>query len=389
VFIDGVFQAHDSYSVSGTTLTFSTAPANTRVVTVYHARSSISGSNMIVDTMTGDNSDVTLTLSVAPVSENNVQVYFDGVYQSKANYSISGTTLTFSTAPATGVAVEAITHTQTTINEPAANTVTPAKIAAGDFYFDTDTLYIDSTNNNVGIGTASPARLLETVATNAGADITAFQVRNNNSSTSTSTSIRFVNSTSGTSTAGGGEISAIRNASDGGALTFKTAADSTATLTERIRILSGGGITFNGDTAAANALDDYEEGTFTVTATPSVSGTVTLSSVNVGYYTKIGNRVFFNYRVDVASVSSPSGRLNINLPFTVADISPSSSSRSTATTFIYNSVSTNIGDFVSFIPTGTSFVSIYVGSTATGSNTSANQMQSGTEIHVAGHYITN
>ena len=160
MFIDGVFQAHDSYSVSGTTLTFSTAPANTRVVTVYHARSSISGSNMIVDTMTGDNSDVTLTLSVAPVSENNVQVYFDGVYQSKANYSISGTTLTFSTAPATGVAVEAITHTQTTINEPAANTVTPAKIAAGDFYFDTDTLYIDATNNNVGIGTTSPEKIL-------------------------------------------------------------------------------------------------------------------------------------------------------------------------------------------------------------------------------------
>src|SRR6056300_783951 len=156
VFIDGAFQAQDSYSVSGTTLTFSTAPANTRVVTVYHARSSISGSNMIVDTMTGDNSDTTLTLSVAPVSENNVQVYFDGVYQSKANYSISGTTLTFSTAPATGVAVEAITHTQTTINEPAANTVTPTKIAAGDFYFDTDTLYIDSTNNRVGIGTTSP-----------------------------------------------------------------------------------------------------------------------------------------------------------------------------------------------------------------------------------------
>jgi hypothetical protein len=129
VFIDGVFQAHDSYSVSGTTLTFSTAPANTRVVTVYHARSNVSGANMIVDTMTGDNSDTTLTLSVAPVSVNNVQVYFDGVYQNKANYSISGTTLTFSTAPATGVAVEAITHTQTTINEPANGTVTSAKLS--------------------------------------------------------------------------------------------------------------------------------------------------------------------------------------------------------------------------------------------------------------------
>jgi hypothetical protein len=357
VFIDGVFQAHDSYSVSGTTLTFSTAPANTRVVTVYHARSSISGSNMIVDTMTGDNSDVTLTLSVAPVSENNVQVYFDGVYQSKANYSISGTTLTFSTAPATGVAVEAITHTQTSINVPANSSVAPASIAAGDFYFDTDTLYIDSTNNRVGIGTASPDAPLHVEATNA--------------------SMLLSNS-------GRTQYWRMQNVESVDALTFNL-----SDASEKLRIQSGGGISFNGDTAAANALDDYEEGTFTVTATPSVSGTVTLSSVNVGYYTKIGNRVFFNYRVDVASVSSPSGRLNINLPFTVADISPSSSSRSTATTFIYNSVSTNIGDFVSFIPTGTSFVSLYVGSSATGSNTSANQMQSGTEIHVAGHYITN
>ena len=79
-------------------------------------------------------------------------------------------------------------------------------------------------------------------ATNAGNDITALQVRNNDSSTSTSTSIRFVNSTSGTSTAGGGEISAVRNANDGGALTFKTAADTTATLTERMRIDSAGTI---------------------------------------------------------------------------------------------------------------------------------------------------
>ena len=30
-----------------------------------------------------------------------------------------------------------------------------------------------------------------------------------------------------------------------------------------MRILAGGGLTFGGDTAQANALDDYEEGTFT------------------------------------------------------------------------------------------------------------------------------
>jgi hypothetical protein len=93
--------------------------------------------------------------------------------------------------------------------------------------------------------------------------------------------------------------------------------------------LSGG--VYLGGTGAANLLDDYEEGTYTVTPTCSVSGTVTLSSLNVGYYTKIGNRVFFNHRVDVASVSSPSGRLTLSLPFAVADISPDASSRSTAT----------------------------------------------------------
>jgi len=157
VFIDGVFQAQDSYSVSGTTLTFSTAPVSGRVITVYHVRSSVSGANMNIDSMTGDGADTTLTLSVAPVNENNVQVYFDGVYQSKSNYSVSGTTLTFTTAPPSGVAVEAITHSQTDVNVPVDGTITPAKIASGDFYFDTDTLYIDSTNNRVGIGTTSPA----------------------------------------------------------------------------------------------------------------------------------------------------------------------------------------------------------------------------------------
>ena len=113
VFVDGVFQAHNAYSVSGTTLTLSAAPASGRVITAFHSTTTVGGSNNTINTMTGDNSDTTLTLSVAPVHENNVQVYFDGVYQSKSNYAISGTTLTFSTAPPTGVLVEAITNTNT------------------------------------------------------------------------------------------------------------------------------------------------------------------------------------------------------------------------------------------------------------------------------------
>ena len=69
-----------------------------------------------IDTMTGDGSDTTLALTNAPVNENATFVTIDGVAQHKSTYSVSGTTLTFSTAPPTGSAVEAITLNTTTIN---------------------------------------------------------------------------------------------------------------------------------------------------------------------------------------------------------------------------------------------------------------------------------
>ena len=131
---------------------------------------SIGGSsNLNIDTMTGDGSDTTLTLSINPTVENNTQVYIDGVYQNKDTYSVSGTTLTFSTAPPAGSAVEVMTITPSVVSllVPADGSVTPAKIASGDFYFDTNTLYVDSTNNRVGIGTASPSQALTVNGTDA------------------------------------------------------------------------------------------------------------------------------------------------------------------------------------------------------------------------------
>ena len=117
VFIEGVFQDQDAYSVSGTTLTFGTAPANGRGIIVYSVKHTVAGNNLNIDTMTGDGSDTTLSLTISPVSENNTQVFIDGVYQNKSTYSISGSTLTFSTAPPNGSAVECMTFTQTDVNE--------------------------------------------------------------------------------------------------------------------------------------------------------------------------------------------------------------------------------------------------------------------------------
>jgi len=77
-----------------------------------------------LDEFTGDNSTVDFTLSVSVTDENITQTYIDGVYQNKDTYSISGTTLTFSTAPPLNADIEVITFsTATTSDDLAAGSV--------------------------------------------------------------------------------------------------------------------------------------------------------------------------------------------------------------------------------------------------------------------------
>ena len=69
-----------------------------------------------VDTMTGDNSTTTLALSRTPGSMNNVLVFIDGIRQTPdTDYTLSGSTLTFTTAPETGVSVSVISGNDTPI----------------------------------------------------------------------------------------------------------------------------------------------------------------------------------------------------------------------------------------------------------------------------------
>ncbi len=85
--------------------------------------------------------------------------------------------------------------------------------------------------------------------------------------------------------------------SNEGAITYNMA-DNTMVFgvnnaSEKLRIQSGGGISFNGDTAAANALDDYEEGSWNPlwSNSASNSGGTTTSNNMYGRYTKIGKMV--------------------------------------------------------------------------------------------------
>ena len=79
--------------------------------------------------MTGDGSDTTLTLSRTPGSVNNVEVFMDGICQTPGTeYTLSGNTLTFTTAPETGVKVVAISGNDSIVREPNDNSITGAKI---------------------------------------------------------------------------------------------------------------------------------------------------------------------------------------------------------------------------------------------------------------------
>jgi hypothetical protein len=100
-------------------------------------------------------------------------------------------------------------------------------------------------------------------------------------------------------------------------LSLQTVASGSTSLVERVRIDSDG-LKFNGDTAAANALDDYEEGTFTATLSPSDSGSISLSAATCTY-TKIGRQVVVKGLIAISSVSTPVGAsVTIGgLPFTI------------------------------------------------------------------------
>lgn len=81
--------------------------------------------------------------------------------------------------------------------------------------------------------------------------------------------------------------------------------------------LSSSGITFNGDTAAANTLDDYEEGSFTPTLTTNAGNAATAAATS-GSYTKIGRLVYINViitDIDTTGTTANSVFQIANLPF--------------------------------------------------------------------------
>jgi hypothetical protein len=78
------------------------------------------------------------------------------------------------------------------------------------------------------------------------------------------------------------------------------------------------GLTFNGDTAAANALDDYEEGEWTMGVSFGGASVDVTYSANTGTYTKIGRQVTANGYLALTNKGSSTGQARITgLPFAI------------------------------------------------------------------------
>ncbi len=102
------------------------------------------------------------------------------------------------------------------------------------------------------------------------------------------------------------------------------AVDNGSTVIEAGRFLNTGGLAFNGDTAAANGLDDYEEGSYT----PVIyydSGNNHTYSEQVGLYTKIGNFVYGTIAITWDDQASQ-GQVGVSLPFNTANVTGTRSS---------------------------------------------------------------
>jgi len=179
--------------------------------------------------------------------------------------------------------------------KPAAITSATQAEIAGDLTVDTNTLKVDAANNRVGVGSTSPSTLLHASGSSV---VTKFESSNNQFVTE----FNYNNSTS----------RAFIGTFDNN-LVF---APSNATVGMR---LTSDGLCFGSDTAAANALNDYEEGDWEPTLLGASSNpTVSYSGDNGGHYVKIGTLLYLTGCLRYSAVSGGSGTARVGgLPFTI------------------------------------------------------------------------
>ncbi len=313
---------------------------------------------IVKDDFTGNGSTTVFTLSKQVATVTDIAVYVGNVRQEPTDaYTVSGTTLTMSAAPATGVnfyvlhiagTVESsvippdlsigtakINNSAVTTAKIADNAVTSDKISdtltiptqlitpsvAGSA--DTDTSISFPGSNIVQVNNGASARykfhnlngnsLFEVESSSTGGSGAGGAMVRFKGSNGTPVNIASIDGSMTNGTSG----------AESGILSFFTM--NSGTNSEKVRIFSNGSMAVpngvaigNGiNASASNLLDDYEEGTFTPTFSFTNSNGNHTTSGATGHYVKIGTLVHIQGYIKLATRGTANGAIRIaSLPFT-------------------------------------------------------------------------
>ena len=211
--------------------------------------------------------------------------------------------LTASTTPLAGTEVLPIVQSSTTKQVSVANLTAGRAVSMLSLTADTSTLVVDSTNHRVGVGTASPGRLLELYAAG-------------------SPNLRWNDSTNSWDIRTNGSVGSAMQFDYNGTRFFTLLSGGDATVNTGNLVIStaGKGIDFSATSHPAGMtselLADYEEGTWTPTQGTGLTVVGTFSSS--GSYTKVGRMVTVRGRVSGSTSVSivANSQLCAGLPFT-------------------------------------------------------------------------
>jgi len=311
--------------------------------------------NTVKDSFNGTGSATAFTLS-QPTVTNDVRVVVENVVQDPTvAYSVSGTTLTFTSAPPSGTANIYVVH----LGAAVMTAIPPSEIADATVFASNVTVQGAFTSKGIDDNATSTAMTLDASGnllvgkTSAGYNVDGFEARQNgetyvsrsgtpmainrNSSDGTllnfyksgttvgsigvAGSELFIGSTSGTDSYLGFGADLLKPVTSTGA--GRTGAISLGNANARFKDLYLSGGVYLGGTVAANKLDDYEEGSWTPVVRGS-SGTPSgqVYSTQYGTYTKIGRSVYVQAYVTVTNIGSGHGGtygILTGLPFNVAN----------------------------------------------------------------------
>ena len=253
--------------------------------------------NVSLNEFSGNGSTTAFTLSADPSTENNTQVYIDGVYQEKGTYAVSGTTLTFSTAPPNGTSIEVMAFTASSVGVVADGSITTAKLE-------------NSSGSSDGVTTAKIATDAVTAAKLASNSVVTASIVDSTGSSDGVTTAKLATSAVTTAKVADDAITLAKMAggTDGNLITYDANGDPAYVATGSAgQVLTSAGAdappTFatlsagayndwavktgtytasNKDQLIANSGSDF---TITLPASPSVGNTVVIKNVGAGTVT--------------------------------------------------------------------------------------------------------